>query len=275
MDSFWQQHRTFVLKIAGGLVVVLVCWIIGSSFTDESLDEMAARNDATRMSIARMKVPDPADTAAFKASVDKLEARVQSVAAKVGKVVTAQEFRGEIIRDILELVGKGSPANVAKYSSTARSSPLSVAVQLQSDAREFLNRKAGLANVLLVSDFGSLASLDESQVDRYLIGLELAIRIVNLAIEEGLYEVKDLDIDTLAGGRFAEADEFIRDFPVTVVVRGQAAAIVGFFERMNDPADFIPVAELRVAADKNERDPSVQTARLRVSALRIDLGTGE
>ena len=201
--------------------------------------------------------------------------RVHSLAAEFGKVSEASEFRREIIRDILLEVEKNDPAVLAAYSNSARSSPISVVLDLQSDARDYLNRKAGVANVLLPDEIGQVAGLDASQVDRYLIGLELAIRVVKIAIEEELFEVKSIGINTNAGGGFADEDEFIRVFPVDIDVRGPAESILSFLERLNDPKNFIPVEELRkLAADRNERDPSIQTAELKLLALRFDLGSG-
>ena len=45
MDNIWQQHKTFILKILGGLGVCLICWIIGASLSDKSLGTLENENE--------------------------------------------------------------------------------------------------------------------------------------------------------------------------------------------------------------------------------------
>ncbi len=274
MDNFWQQHRGFILKILAGLGVVVVFWIIGSSLTEESLDVIAKRNERKQRAIAGREVPTPAQIDAFRAAARILEDRVRFLAARVGEVRRGESLIEGLIGEILDRVGLGTEAERSRYLGLARSSPKACFVGLQGDAARVLLGRAGSRNVLIADDslgFGRL-KMDPGELPRYLVTLSLVVRAVELAIETGVYEVRSIGIQRpSARSRFEGEGTFLREYPISIVIRGPADRVEEFLARLNDPEAFIPVGELRrLARDRGERAEDVVVAELELVALRVD-----
>jgi Tfp pilus assembly protein PilO len=275
MDSLWQQHRTFILKLLGGLAVVLVCWIVGASMAEKSLSEEVSDNASLRRSLGAMQVPADEDIRAYQDAVDRLTGRLDFLAARIGETRKGDELRRGLIEEILASVNADTPANLSRYLDLSRTAPVACVVGLRGVARDQLAARAGLENVILPDEVIRIAEMEMSQVDRYLLTIKLVVEVVKIAIDVGLAEIKQIKWSAPSGGRFGGEDLFVREYPVSIELRGAADAMLSFIERVTGPDDFIAIREMsKCGTPRSERDQSMVTAEFEFMAIRIDPDAG-
>lgn len=272
MEHIWQQHRTFILKILAGVFVVLVIWIAGESMTDQSVSSMAQANEGVRRGVSRGEVPADSDTAKIEAAVREMEDQLLFVAQKVGETRKGEELRRAVIARILEQMGENTAENRNLALKATRQGVNVVVPRLVGEALAYLDNQARLAGVIFTDSLGfDKSELEPGELDRYLLTLDLILRVARLAIEEGVTEVKTIGVSTPGGGRFREEEGFIRECPFNFEVRGPSESVLRFLERLNDPEHFIVVKNLtRMERDRGVRDENSITARIEMTGLRID-----
>jgi len=276
MDSIWQQHKSFILKILAGLGVCLVCWIVGASLSGPGLSDLESTIRTRRAAISSGLVPDPRDTEALTDATEKLRNRILFTAQHIGETRKGEDLRRGIIESLLRRFGSDSQAIRDRYLNMARQNPVACIIDLAGKAREYLVTRAGQNSVLLVEDVGyDKLSMDAGQFDRYLITLELIVTVAETAVECRVREIKDVLIGSPPGGRFEGEDVFVREYPISVKLRGSSAALIAFLERLNDPGRMIVLTRLgSVTHDQQDRDPDMLIADFDLSALRIDPDAG-
>ncbi|MEN8150660.1 MAG: hypothetical protein ABFS86_12630 [Planctomycetota bacterium] len=272
MDSIWQQHKSFILKILAGLGVCLVCWIIGASLSDANLSDLEKGNRSSRRRIKTTEVPDSATTGAVREAATKLENRIVFTAQRIGETREGEDLRRGIIEGLLRRYGMESDADRDRYLNMARQSPVACVIDLAGKARDYLITMAGRNSVLLTEDVGyDKLSMEAGQFDRYLITLDSIVTIAETAIRCGVREVRSISIGTPPGGRFEGEDVFIREYPVTVQLRGPSKSLIQFIESLNDPDRLLVLTDLDyIRRDKSNRDPDMLIGNMVISALRID-----
>ena len=274
MDNIWQQHKTFILKILGGLGVCLICWIIGASLSDRSLASIEASNKKVRNRIRNMEVPSDKATRGFEQAGEKLENRILFTAQRIGETRIGEDLRRGLIEGLLDRFGIDAPAARDRYLNLARQAPVACVIDLAGKAREYLVTKAGQNSVLLVEDVGySKLTMEAAQFDRYLITLDAIVRIAETAIDSRVREIKSIVIGSPPGGRFEGEDVFIREYPVTLNLRGTSASLITLIEKLNAPERMLVITgrgQMRRDANDRNRNPDMLSASLEISALRID-----
>jgi len=272
MDNIWQQHKTFILKILGGLGVCLICWIIGASLSERSLASLTKGNDTSRRTIIGTSVPSPDDTRAYREAAEKLENRILFTAQRIGETRTGEDLRRGLIEGLLSRFGIDDPSSRDRYLNMARQSPVACVIDLAGKAREYLVTRAGRNSVLLVEDVGyDKLSMEAGQFDRYLITLDAIVRIAETAIDSRVREIKSLVIGSPPGGRFEGEDVFVREYPVTVNLRGSSVSLISFVEKLNAPDDMLVLSGLGgIKRDQSARNADMLQATFEISALRID-----
>jgi len=272
MDNLWEQHRTFILKVMAGAGVFLVLLVVHCSMQDKSQSDWETENAKKWSAISSKKVPSQTVIAEHQAALEKVEGRMRFLAVRVGETRKGEELRRGIISEILAGVGNSSPKRIDRYLHDARTAQKACIVDLASEVNEYLNNKASLVNVVLERDLGSVVEdMEDAELDRYLICLKLIMRVLELAIEQEVYEVKNVSIGSPPGGRFEGEAVFVREYPVNLEIRGPADSILEFLEELNDPDRFVPVTELRqVRPDRATRGKGIVIADMELAALKID-----
>jgi hypothetical protein len=272
MDNLWEQHRTFILKAMAGAGVFLVLLIVHCSMQDKSQSDWETENAKKWTAISNKKVPSQTVIAEHQAACEQIESRMRFLAGKVGETRKGDELRRGIISEILTTVGTSSPKRIDRYLQDARTAQKACIVALAGEVNEYLNNKASLVNVVIERELGSVVEdMEDVELDRYLICLKLIMHVLELAIDEEVYEVKTVSIGSPPGGRFEGEAVFVREYPVNLELRGPADSILEFLERLNDPDRFIPVTELRqVRPDRATRGKGIVVADLELAALKID-----
>ena len=274
MDNIWQQHRSFILKIMAGLGILLVLWIIGSSVHDLSLSDRVRANKAKRSTLKRKEIPSKSAIADYEEAAEKLETRVRFLATRAGETRKGEELRRGLIGEILRKIELFTPENVDRYVQDARTQPKACVTELAGKASEYLSGKASLVNVVLERELDTVVQdMEDADIDRYLLCLRLIVDVIEIAIDERVFEVKSVSIAPPPGGRFEGEALFVREYPVNIEIRGGADAVLNFVERLNDPDRFVPVTEVRrIGADRSSKDKSLVVADLELAALKIDPG---
>ena len=78
-----------------------------------------------------------------------------------------------------------------------------------------------------------------------------------------------------SGGRFGGEDQFVKEYPVSIELRGPAYAMMSFIERVTGPDDFIPIKGMgKCGTQRSEREQSMVTAEFEFMAIRIDPDAG-
>jgi hypothetical protein len=273
MDSIWQQHRTFILKILAGLGVCLVCWIVGASLSGEGVDKTRAKSKTISTRINMNALPAEGDTAAYLDAIEKLRARILFTAERIGDVRQGEELRRGIIEELLDKTNEKSQATRDRFLELSRQSPVACVINLAGRAREYLVTKAGESNVLLVEDIGyDKLQMEPEQIDRYLITLRTIVRVAELAIDAGVFEIKGITINAPPAGRFAAERVFVTEYPVSLELRGSSVSLIEFVRLLNDPKDMVVLRRLdRVSVDTTRKGTlDMLLANMEVSALRID-----
>ena len=101
MDNIWQRHRTFILWILAGFGVLLVGLIVLSMSHDKDVDDIASASGSIRKTIRDTEVPASDDTDLVRDAKDRLDARVEYVADKVGMTGEGGDLTDSLVRKML------------------------------------------------------------------------------------------------------------------------------------------------------------------------------
>jgi len=272
MDSIWQQHRTFILKILGGLGVCLLVYIVWSSVSGPGVDRLEAQARHAAGEIRDIEVPSPQAESAVSERARILAARIEYVGQRIGETRSGDDLRDSLVRDILKRIDRGDPDKVESSLTLARRSPVGFLAELVGEAREHLVTRAGYQNVLLDEDLGFEARNPEpSELTRYLLTLRLIVDVCHIAIDEGVFEVRQIGISAPPRGRFEGERAFVREYPVNFLLRGDSQSVLRVIARLNRPDAMIPIAGVRrITRDRTARNPDTILADLDLVALHVD-----
>lgn len=272
MDSIWQQHRTFILKILGGLGVCLLIYIVWSSVSGPGVERITAGSKLAARDIGQIDVPssEAEDAVAERARI--LAARIEYTGQRIGETRTGDDLRDSLIREILKRIGRDDEEKVRSVLTTARRTPLGTMTELIDETREHLITKAGYQNVLIDEDLGfATLDLEAAELPRYLLTLRLIIDFCHIAIEERVYEVRQIGISPPPIGRFQGEEAFVREYPLNVQFRGSSESVLRVIARLNRPDAMIPIAGVRrIGRDRSDRNPDTILADMDLLALRVD-----
>ncbi len=208
IEEYWQENRTFVLRVAGGLVLFLIALAVVDSWIGSDLRSERLRQNALRARLAQ-PTHGPAhealareDNEALRLALEELETRV-AFRPRPG-------FREP-----------GRSVSAARYLDAVAA------------VREELLPRARRRNVHVDPTFGLPAQSPtrEDELARTLDGLDVVERLVSLAVDEGVERVERLRIrldPSLTGRGGAGAVERTR---VEVVLVGRGAALTRTLER--------------------------------------------
>lgn len=260
MDSFWQQHRSFILKILAGLLVAIVCWAIGSSLVEKSLGDRKAELDKRDASLASQRAPSDPSLAELGSKVDLMDGRVRGIAQSIGYTARPEDpesrdrFRREVLGRILKGIGYAERTRLEfenalkEQIEKARANPIGCVIGLKGEAKDYLLREAARKNIRVDEDLGfGRETLEADEIDRYLVALSVIVHVVNLAIAEEIYDVDSIQIRAPTEVEAEVIEGPIHDpedvtvvpigarYPVGFTVRAPSAVVLRFLEELNRP----------------------------------------
>ena len=283
MDEFWQRYRTFWTPLLIGLGVFLVGVIVIHAVTDDpAVEEQKALAEAR--AVKGKIAPDEGKVAVVKDNLGVLDGRLRDWAKRVDQAgladpletATASALSAALLRGATPAAlgdalarpdAPGSPDlllafegdTVAAGKALARYEEVRVLrlnllrsgdpnvgfSQLLNDVWSELKVRANRADVELKTDvlgFGGVTSITRAVLEQRVLNLALVARIVDLAIRSGVAAVLEVRLDQKPGT--AAEDAFLRQWPLTVTLRGDLASLRPTLALLTDPERPIPVTNL-------------------------------
>ena len=171
LEEFWQENKRFVLAVVGGAIVFL----IGLSIIDGTIrDDVVASRRGVVTNQRNLRRP------LFKSrDLDRAKEQNKALTAALDDLKGRVEFQPRE-----EFVADGRAGSVSnKYFAVA------------SAVRENLLMLAGRANMRLPESLGLPPSVvDEGEIVRYLEGLDVVDRVVQLALAAGVERFVEIQI---------------------------------------------------------------------------------
>lgn len=207
-DDYWQENKSFVGQVAAGLVVFLIGLAIVNKTVGADVKSARAKRSAEQR-----KLNAPAYSAMDRDLAREDNELLNAAVVALGETV---QFRSRpIFRDPDE------PTTAGRYLDAV------------AQVRDELLPMAGRANVQLDTTFGlpEISPTREDELERYLDGLDLVERVMRLAIQEGVAEVRSVRIrlDTRLGSK--EGIGAVERTRVQFDLRGNDLAILRVLQR--------------------------------------------
>ncbi len=213
LEGFWQENKRFVLVVGGGALVFLVGWIaIGSVLGDELASRKRAA-DSTQRKLSSEPMYTTEDLRALEAENAQLK-----TAFDILSDASAWKDRAPYALD----PKRGAPSN--QYFAAVAST------------REELLRRAGRANLRIPEDLGlpALSPTRESDIVRYLQGLDLVDRAVRFALDTGCRRIDRIQIQLDPRLSSKAGVGLIERTRVTLNLSGAPGPLVAFLTRTQD-----------------------------------------
>jgi len=213
LEAFWQENKRFVLLVVGGALVFLVGWIAIQSLLG---DDLAAQRRSAESSQRKLASEPMYSADDYK----KLEAENGTLIAAVETLTNAVSWKA---RPLFALDSKrGAPSN--HYFAAVAAT------------REDLLRRAGRANLRIPEDLGlpALSPTKESDIVRYLEGLDLVDRAVRFALETGCQRVDRIQIQLDPKLNSKVGVGTLERTRITMNLSGPPAPLVAFLARSQE-----------------------------------------
>ncbi|MHC4547194.1 MAG: hypothetical protein ACYTEZ_00320 [Planctomycetota bacterium] len=274
--DFWAQHKDFVLKVLAGFGVFLVALIArGITYGDE-LENAAKRNSTLSAKIRRMKIAGIGNISALESNAAELKGNASAILDEIGWNAADEGLELKLVERALRNMrrfrnqGDAAVAEEAQLRRAAiRDDTNGGFGQLRLMVRDDMLEEAGEKNIALGAGIGfeSVIQLDDEELLKYLLQLELASRLVRYAI--------DARVDSLEGIRITERakrevipganPEFLREYPVLISFRASQKETAQILNRLENESPRVPLRSLRV--DRETRPPD--TLRVELTTLAV------
>jgi hypothetical protein len=203
--DFWAQHKDFVLKVLAGVGVFLVALIARSITYGDEL-EIAERSNATMVTkIKRTKVAPIPKIRTLEENAGTLNENAEQIRDQIGWNAGRGDREKDLIRRILGYLRrwKDRPASelneAADLFRRAIQNNLNGGFgQLRLAVREALLEEAGERNIRIEGGVGyeSIVELEQPELLKYLMQLELAARLARYLIDSGVAAIEEIRIET-------------------------------------------------------------------------------
>jgi len=281
--DFWPQHKDFVLKVLAGFGVFLVALIArGITFGDE-LENASRRNRARASGISRIKLATPRERREIAQKTEKLKRNISAMGEELGWDRSNDRIEIDLIRRALGYMGR------YRRGGTDRSDEIAAAAaadweaikanlnggfpQLRLKVRDSLVEEASEKNIQVREGIGfqSVLQIEQEELLKYLMQLELAARLVRACIDAEVIAVDEVRIDTQRSGRepiVGANPELLEEYPVTIRFRGSQEAMTAVLNEVGTRRPQVPVRGLLI--DRLQRPPDAVGVELTVLALAFD-----
>ena len=284
MDELWQRYRAFWIPVLIGIGVFLLGLIAVHVITDDPATEnkrvvgegkkvrklvqpskAQSRNVPENADVLREPVKDWALRLDQAGGRDPLEYAVEtSLQSSILRGLGPDALRQGIAdsdREVLDRFdGDGVAAGraLARYEATRqdrltllRSGDPNVGFsRLLSDVWNELKVRANRADVDIrptaeVLGFGSVTSVTRAALPQRLLNLAMITELLDIGIRSGIRSIEDIRIEARPDVDVQE--RFIRQWPFTLALRGDMAALRPVVARLTDPQRPVPLTHLVLA----------------------------
>lgn len=253
--DFWAQHKDFVLKVLAGLGVFLVALIArGITYGDE-LENAKRKNLGLASKMGKMKIADVTQIRSLEQNRKALESNVETMLGQIGWNSADAGLAGNLVRRILGYTrayerGPGLDAAAARDLEAIRANIDGGFGQLRLKVRDDLVEEANERNITLAEGLGfqSVTQLDEAELLKYLMQLELSARLARYCIDAGVLAIDEMRIETKTHEAIPGANpEFLQEHTVTIAFRSSQPALIQILNRLEERDDKrVPWRDLKV-----------------------------
>ncbi len=243
-SDFWQENKRFLSTVAAGAAVFLIGWLAIQSVYGDELS--AARAERTRL---ERQLAESRYGAADRETARAENRELLAVLERLSEAVVFEARSG------FE-VALAETSHVNHYHRTI------------ADVRDRLLLMAGRSNLFVDRDLGlpDLSPAREEDVERYLHGLDVVERVVEIALATGIERIDEIRIRPAPGT--SDRPRHVERTRVELELGGSGLALTSFLVRTQRTGDgplVVEEAELLPARAKNGK------ARLSVSLSVVQL----
>ncbi|MHC4945558.1 MAG: hypothetical protein ACYTG7_21300 [Planctomycetota bacterium] len=240
LTTLWQEQKTFILYVIGGLLVFFLGQALISSLY--GVDESRRRVQSLESSLRR--TPAPA-----RSQLDEVRDRNEDLNARYETAVEHVAFRPD-----------------PKYVLSPKEKPDIQYDRLYNEARDTLVEGAKTLNITVDDSLGmpELSPTRRSEIQRALTALDIVTRVALLAIEAHVSQVDSIAMVPEAGRR---QKSFVREQRVKFKMKGTSAAMAEFFKRFVLQEKFLAIENVHIEVE--DPDGAWVEADVTVSALEV------
>jgi len=237
LDELLQKHRTFTLSVAvGGFVFLLALLLRGCAVYDKDLVQVRSSVQRKAGEITKDPVPDENYLRDMDRVVAAADARVATLAGRVGRTAKGEALWEESIGSVLRTIGRDGPEMRRKFMEQARKTPSAAFTLLLEEARTVFTERASAADVEVVPQDLGFEQIQEANFARSLAAMAAMARVVDRAISLGVQRVEQIGVGgaVLAAGG-SEEDPFLRSQAIRFRIKGDPGVLVELVKSLNDP----------------------------------------
>jgi hypothetical protein len=240
LTTLWQEQKTFILYVLGGLLVFFLGQALISSLY--GVDENRRRVQSLESSLRRTPAPP-------RSRLEEVRERNEDLNTRFDTAVKRVVFEPD-----------------PKYVLSPKEKPDIQYDRLYNEARDSLVEGAKTLNITVDDSLGmpELSPTRRSEIQRALTALDIVTRVVLLAIEAQVAQVDSIAMVPESGRR---QKSFVREQRVKFQMKGTSAALADFFKRFVLQDNFLAIENARIEVE--DPDGAWVEADVIVSALEV------
>jgi len=277
--DFWAQHKDFILKVLAGFGVFLVALIARGITYGDDLDQARRANMATAGKVASMQIASISEIEILERDRDALRRNCAAFMAEEGYNSGDPALDATLIRSILKRTRRFQEATEAARDEMTASAVSDIRADinggfglLRGAVQDDCAAEAGERNITLppALGFASVLQIEQSELRRYLLELELVARLVRYGIDARVAAVDEIRITTRERGEVIPGanPEFLIEYPVTIAFRASEGAVVEILNRLERERPRVPIRDLVI--NRLERPANQLAVELTLLALAAD-----
>jgi len=250
--DFWAQHKDFILKVLAGVGVFLVALIVrGMTYGDE-LQKEESTNQQLARKVKMLKIAPLPQIEATEKDTEALEKDAETITEQIGFDLGKDGLQMDLLKRMVGYTRRyrDNVDQEAQRHRDALQQDLDGGFgQLRLMLRQELSEEASEKNIQLPGiGFENVLEVDEGEVLKYLLQLELAARVVRYAIDAPVDAVTDLTITTKQREvAIPDANpDFLQEYAVKVALRGSQASIANILNRLEEELPRVPLQKLQI-----------------------------
>ena len=264
--DFWAQHKDFVLKILAGVGVFLVALIARGVVYGDELESERSENLKLANQIRARKLLETEDIDRLDRDAKVLEKNIEDLSNQIGWDLRRSDFDLVLIRRSLSYLrrfqGEGADqsaldAEAQTYRELIRADLDGGFGQLRHNVKDDLVEEANEKGVRLGAGLGysQISSIEEDELNGYLMQLELAARIVRYCIDARVDSIDEIRLDKKPKEAIQGANpNFFQEYAVDFFITGEQEDIGQILGRLQKSRPNPPIKLVLLTRLKKPRD---------------------
>ena len=278
--DFWAQHKDFVLKILAGVGVFLVALIARGVVYGDELEIATGTNVRLTSEIRNRELMEPGDIDRLNRDAEALGRNIEDLSAQIGWDLRRSDFDLVLIRRALSYLSRfqGEGADQAALDGEAQTYRELIRAdldggfgQLRHNVKDDLLEEANEKGVRLGAGLGyqQISSIEEDELNGYLMQLELAARIVRYSIDARVDSIEEIRLEKEPKEAIQGANpKFLQEYAVDFFIIGEQEDVGQILGRLQKSRPNPPLRLVQVTRLKQPRDHV--KAQITVLACAID-----